>query len=98
MEGISEEDYSNHIIDNQQVVVHDLRASSFEPQLQRSGFQFVQSELIHTFEDLEVKDYVQTKYFPEIARLVMKAFPQYSKVIYSDHVVSCYSICTVGRC
>jgi hypothetical protein len=88
MEGISEEDHSNHKIDNRQIVVHDLRGLSFTPQLESSGFQLVQSKLAHTIEDLEASDYVEEKYFPDIARLVMATFPQYSKVIYSDHVVS----------
>lgn len=90
MEGVPEKDHSNHKIDNQQIVVHDLRGLSFTPQLESSGFQFVQSKLTHTIEDLEAMDYVQRKYFPDIAELVMATFPQYSKVVYSDHVVSTY--------
>ncbi|KAF2675362.1 hypothetical protein BT63DRAFT_450350 [Microthyrium microscopicum] len=56
LDGVPVEDHSNHKINNQQVVVHDLRGASSTPQLESSGFQFVQSDLRHTFRELDARE------------------------------------------
>jgi hypothetical protein len=80
---------SNHVFDVKSVVIKDVRSSENNFTLDKNGFCLLESPTSVTFESLGSKgsDSSILSYYQEMESLVLKRFPEFSKVVVLEHQV-----------
>lgn len=83
---------SNHIFDARDIIVKDARQRKQNFTLDKNGFCLLESPTSVTFESLSSdEDSTFLTYYREMEALVLKRFPEYSKVVVLEHQVGTHS-------
>ncbi|KAK6527769.1 hypothetical protein TWF694_004749 [Orbilia ellipsospora] len=79
--------YTNHVYEEHQVEIRDLRTEDFKPTLNKSGFVFTKAKIDVSDETFEEDATVYKDYYPQVENVLRKLFPEYQELVFMNYAI-----------
>lgn len=79
---------SNHLFDYQDTIIEDAQPRRKDFTLEKNGFCFIRSKTSIMSTHANDNLYVEGEYFDQLEDILHRAFPEYERIEYLDHLVS----------